>query len=369
MNILITRFPFESALGGEEWHTIELAKELKSRGHKIIFMGSCPVLLDLFKKEGFVTKKTWGGKMAVTPLELIKFIFLSPFIYLSLKKIFDELIEKYKIDRLYCLSLNEKILLTPIAKKRGIKTIWVEHQQIRDWLMISPLRWIYKSNSSNVTIIPISPWNHKKLKKIGVKNIIDIPNGVKKFKIKKEEGKKEIVIGTIARLIRKKGVHFVVQAAEDLLSLENNHKFRFVIIGEGPEKKSLESQTKEKKLENITFAGRLDRKQYEKTFASFDIFILPSIDESETFGLVAAEALLLGIPVVVTKVCGIAKYLEHEKNAFIIPEESSEKITEAIIKLTTKKELANKIASNGKKLAQNLFSFEKMVNQYEKTLK
>jgi len=50
MNILFTRFSLESAYGGAEVQTLSLMKGLKEKGHEMIFLGSCPVLLEQTEK-------------------------------------------------------------------------------------------------------------------------------------------------------------------------------------------------------------------------------------------------------------------------------------------------------------------------------
>src|SRR3989338_8256649 len=52
-------------------------------------------------------------------------------------------------------------------------------------------------------------------------------------------------------------------------------------------------------------------------YAAMNALVLPS-REHDPFGLVAAEAMLRGIPVIVTDACGITGYLEHGKEALIV---------------------------------------------------
>ena len=76
--LLVTRFPFEPRLGGEEMHTIQLMKELDKKGYESFFLGSCPILQRLFRENGFESKKVWLGKPPVTKLSLLSFSVLSP---------------------------------------------------------------------------------------------------------------------------------------------------------------------------------------------------------------------------------------------------------------------------------------------------
>src|SRR5690606_16841233 len=148
--VIITRFPYESSWGGEESHTLSIAKHLRAKGFEVIFFGSCPILLQKFSELSFPVRKVWGGKMVVTPFELLKSFFLFPLIKWNLIQNFKKLYASYDIKALYCLSLNEKILLTPEAIKQNIPVTWVEHQEIRNWLLKNPWKKMYQKLSSLV---------------------------------------------------------------------------------------------------------------------------------------------------------------------------------------------------------------------------
>ena len=89
--IVMTRFPYESSWGGEESHTLNLARFFREKGHEVVFMGSCPILLKRFDEEGFKTSKVWGGKMIVTPWQLLKSVILFPFMAWSMRRSFRHL--------------------------------------------------------------------------------------------------------------------------------------------------------------------------------------------------------------------------------------------------------------------------------------
>jgi glycosyltransferase involved in cell wall biosynthesis len=365
MNILITRFPYESSPGGEEWHTVELAKSLRAKGHQCCFLGNCPVLLNDFKREKFETEKCWTPKMPVTPLALATFLLLLPITYVILRKHFLDIVKRKKINVLYCLSLTEKILLTRLAHRRNIRTIWVEHQQIRNWLMKSPLRLAYMWLSRYAHIVPISTWNRKKLEalKVPENHIVGILNGIQPLGQKKEKTSKKITVGIASRLTEKKGVDTVIVMAGILKKREED--FEIEIIGDGPERKHLENMVTEKKLKNITFVRRCGREEFKKRFLNFDIFIMPSTDDAETFGLTAAEAMDAGIPTIITAVCGIAKYVENNRDAYIVPPKDSEALAKTVERLLSDENTRKRVAAKGKEKAKSLFSWNTMVEAYE----
>ncbi|HQE49901.1 MAG TPA: glycosyltransferase, partial [Fervidobacterium sp.] len=75
-----------------------------------------------------------------------------------------------------------------------------------------------------------------------------------------------------------------------------------VLIGDGPERMKIESLVTDFKLENRVL--RLDHVKYDdlpEYYSAADVFVLPSIDRGEAFGLVVVEAMACGVPVVTTE--------------------------------------------------------------------
>jgi glycogen synthase len=98
------------------------------------------------------------------------------------------------------------------------------------------------------------------------------------------------------RLVTTKGCRLLLDAAE-LLS-DQNRSFELVIIGDGPERAILEARAAGAKLrEHVRFTGRIGAAQLEGEMASAAIVVIPSLG-GEVFGMVVAESMLRGAPVV-----------------------------------------------------------------------
>jgi glycosyltransferase involved in cell wall biosynthesis len=368
MNILITRFPYESAWGGEEHHTIELAKHCRDNGHDVMFAGSCKTLLKKFEDEAFPAHKVAAPKMPVTPLTLFWFLCIYPIVSIKFYLYFTGLFSDEKIDVIYCMSLIDKIILTPIAHERKIKVIWIEHQQIRNWLTKSPLKFLYQRRSKLANIIPISLWNKKKLVeeiKVRPSNIQEILNGVDHDELSPYQSHKKDThhIGASSRLIKKKGIDILIKAFN--IVIKKQKLLKLTVIGVGPEKENLQKLISRLKLKSQVkivpqFKSRSD---YLSLMSNFSYFILPSIDESETFGIVVAEAMTLRSSVIVSDAAGIANYLMDGHDAFIANRNDvvslAEKLEEAI-------KDNGQICSQSLKTAQDKFDEDKSYDQYLK---
>lgn len=366
--IVFSRFPYESSWGGEESHTLALAKHFQSKGYEVIFFGSCPVLLEKFNELKFQTVKVWGGKMVVTPLELIKSIFLYPFIKWNLARNFKKLLQKHDIKALYCLSLNEKILLSPEAIKNKISVTWVEHQEIRSWLLKNPWRKIYCDLSMYVKIIPINNLNKQKLiseMKIKENNIKEITNGVDiEFISRHSRNTQKNLIVAANRFISKKGLMDLLQCMPELFIKYSTLELR--LIGGGEEENAINN------FINTNLAGKkisvsyfLNKENWIDLLSRCDVYVSTARDANETFSLSSAEALASGCKLVVTRCSGIADHLTDGLNAFLAEPMNPDSLR---LKIENALNSAEELRSNGIKTAREMFDQKRMLEQYESVI-
>jgi glycosyltransferase involved in cell wall biosynthesis len=88
------------------------------------------------------------------------------------------------------------------------------------------------------------------------------------------------------------------------------------IIGDGPYRKTLETVFAGYP---VTFVGYMRGAELSTAYASSDIFLFPT-SSIETFGLVAAEAMASGVPIVASRVGGMPEMVEQGVNSFMFPE-------------------------------------------------
>ncbi len=356
MRILFTRFPLESALGGAENQTLWLMDGLIERGHAVAFAGSCPVLLAECRKRHIPVVELNIGKPPVTKWGAISFTWRKK----SMRKKLQATLRSFeKIDVIAMLSLSEKLLLTDIAADAGTKVLWIEHDRIGRWLSHSPWLSLLLKQSQKAISVAVSELSRTMYLELGwnAKKTIAIPNGVSlKADIGKRISEKGILhLGCISRLSHEKGVDVLIRAMADA-----PNDVHLEIIGTGREEKVLKDLSQSLKLdERITFTPRIPT--IADAYSRFDALVLPS-REHDPFGLVAAEAMLAGLPVIVTDACGIADYLENGKDAIVVQADSASALTDAIKELGSR---SKELAKNGQKTSQEKFSIKTMVDRYE----
>lgn len=142
----------------------------------------------------------------------------------------------------------------------------------------------------------------------------------------------------VGRLGRYKGVEYLISAFEDL-----PEGYGLVIIGEGPKKRELRELSESKAFNNrVLFLNHVPYNELPFYYSAADVFVLPSIDRGEAFGIVAVEAMACGTPVITTELgTGTSYHNIHGKTGLVVPPKDSKSLAEAIRYIVEHKEEFN----------------------------
>lgn len=361
--ILVLRFPYSSTLGGGELHTLTLAEELEKKGLEFKLLSSCRVLLNEFAKRHWDYKKIWLGQEPVSKSSLIIFPLFIPWIILRMSlNLFYHRLKGFKV--IFCLSLTEKIILTPIAKLLGYKIVWMEHLSIGRWLTLNPYRPLYWLWSRLANIVTVSEAVKMELINIGIPDdrIRVIYHGIDLAKKPAEEKKSSelFVVGAISRLDKEKGVEYLLQAAKIAAEFINN--LRIIIVGDGEERKNLEWLAKKLNLEQkVLFVGWQNNP--DEWLINFDVFVLPSI-KRESFGLVLLQAMLCQKPVIASDLGGVPEVVADQTTGLLVKPGDAGALAQAIIDLRRQPERMAQMGQAGYERVKEKFNLEKMVERY-----
>lgn len=380
LDILITRFPFRSALGGEELHTLNLAESLKERGHDVTLLTADPILIGMFKEAKLDLLKAARVRPPVTFWTLMVFTLLCPVYFVYLNWFLFKFYRKHKKERrglcpvIYCLSLPDKLLLSPVAKLLGFHVVWVEHARIGGWLTKNPWIAVYFLWARFSQIIAPSRQTARPIRWVAHINII--PHGIKfdkpDFTVKSLTNQHDKALKTaekfnilcVARLSQDKGVDYSISAVLKLIN--HNQKVGLLIAGTGPLKESLEKMAKELHLDRyVKFVGKIAHDRLHKLYKQADVVILPS-SEHDPFGLVVLEGMAMKKPVVITSVCGVSEYLTAGVEAMVVPPKDDHALYQAINALLINQKLRAEIAQKGYETLSTKFNYERMVDSYER---
>jgi len=168
------------------------------------------------------------------------------------------------------------------------------------------------------------------------------------------------VIAFVGRLVTTKGVRILFEAA-DILG-QKNRPLELLIIGDGPERQSLEELARDSGLgSRVRFAGRLGGEQLEVELAGATVAVLPSLG-GEVFGLVVAENMLRGLPVVASDLGALAEVLGDAGLTFRTGDAAE--LASAIESLLDNPSLAARLGQAGRQRALEFCSRERMVESH-----
>ena len=136
----------------------------------------------------------------------------------------------------------------------------------------------------------------------------------------------------------------------------------FVLIGDGKERRSLEEQVRQARLEkNVLFLG--SRRDVPELLACCDLFVLPS--EAEGLPNAILEAMAAGLPVVGTSVGGIPEIITDGVNGVLVPAKNPHALAEAILRILQNPHLAKELSQAGQETARTQFGFDRLLAELE----
>jgi GalNAc-alpha-(1->4)-GalNAc-alpha-(1->3)-diNAcBac-PP-undecaprenol alpha-1,4-N-acetyl-D-galactosaminyltransferase len=179
-----------------------------------------------------------------------------------------------------------------------------------------------------------------------VENIIALPNPIREFET--ENIKEEDRIVTIGRLSREKGHKYLIEA----FKLLKKHGWYLDIVGDGPERESLEMLSDDLNCtENIFFHGQQSNISFYLQRAK--IFVLPSL--SEAFPLALIEAMSISKACVSTDcLAGNEVIVKNNYNGLVVKPGDIFQLSMAMQKLIENEDLRKSLAANAQKIKEEL---------------
>jgi glycosyltransferase involved in cell wall biosynthesis len=260
------------------------------------------------------------------------------------------------VGRLAALGLQKKLVYTEHNWTKDYKL----DQRWREPFQILALR-ILSRFTDKIICVSYAVRDFYKNKKISKpKKLTVIYNGVRSYNAKKSSKfDKDIVIGTIGSLVRRKGYDVIIKALCRLKGTVG-FKIKLLVIGEGQDKQKLQNlATKLRMSSNIEWLGHMD--DMSSFWNRINIYVQASFDES--FGMAIAEALVSGVPVVASDVGAVSELVDRE-NLFRKGDDNS--MAMKLKKVVENYEEYFQAAHTKKGQLENKFSIERMVAEYRK---
>ena len=179
----------------------------------------------------------------------------------------------------------------------------------------------------------------------------------------------EKIILYVGRLVYEKGIQNLISAMPKILN--GYHDSKLIIAGKGGMLDELKAQANSMGLgDKVYFTGYLNAKQVQKMYKCADVAVFQST--YEPFGIVALEAMLAGVPTVVSDVGGLNEIIEHGVNGMKSYAGNSNSIADSVLSLLYDHKLCANISKNAKNKVKEQFNWNKIAQDthfiYEKAI-
>jgi len=346
----------ELVVGGVETGTVDLTAALIEKGHKVVVISNGGPLVERLGKLGAKHYKLAVHKKSI-------------FSVLKCAKELCHIIQDEKIQVIHARS-RVPAIIAAISLRRIVSKNLDDHLPVfittchgyySKHIFSRPMGWgRFIIVSSNIIAMHM-------IEDFGVpfERIKFIPRGVdlSKFKFippsqRKNQNHTIVVIG---RLTPIKGHEFFIKAVSKVVKIMPAVKV--FIVGKPPQgkeeyQKQLELLTEKLGIsESVEFLGH--RQDIPQILSKADLLVLPSIGH-EAFGRVVIEAAASGVPVIATKVGGLADVITDRKTGILVTPLNILQLADAMIEVVKNDKLAEELANNARDDIQKRFTLEIM---------
>ncbi|MFH1522270.1 MAG: glycosyltransferase family 4 protein [Patescibacteria group bacterium] len=244
------------------------------------------------------------------------------------------------------LSLSAKILSIPnrlirnsLFKKADIITC-----ASLDYIKNSEIAIIYKKYISKFKEIPFgvdinkfTPRNIPTPNKGGVLNIL--------------------FVGGLDKAHYFKGVDILLKSAAKL----KTKNWQLLIVGNGELKIQYQKQAQGLRIhDKVKFLENIKSDELPRIYQEADLFVLPSINKNEAFGLVLLESMASGVPVIASNLPGVRSVFQNGIHGFLTKPGNSDDLRNKIELILKDKNLRKKMSQTSRKLAEERYGWEKI---------
>jgi len=360
MRIMLATEWLPPDIGGVARHVDDLAKKLSERGHKV----------------AVITRKKRRINKHYEVYEIDKLNYLRIFSGIRTNFPIRRILKNFEPDIVHSHHAFTPIPLFALraAKNLNLPTILTNHSayfyeynyilKTLGYIGFPFKTFIEKSDA----IISVSKISANFIQQFAPrKRILIIPNGVdvNHFRpIHKKDDDSEFVILFVSRIVRRKGLHLLVESLRYLKKDIPNIKL--VIVGEGTFEEYIRRRVYDLDLKkNVKFMGKIKDKELPAVYNNADLFVLPSL-YGESFGIVVLEAMASGVPVIVSNIGGLKEIVNNLVDGILLEKNDPKEIYEKIMILYKNPDLRRYLSKNARRKVEEKYDWNKIICNIEK---
>ena len=163
------------------------------------------------------------------------------------------------------------------------------------------------------------------------------------------------IVLAVGRLTYYKGFEYLMRAMAQISG-------KLVLIGDGPLRARLERGASETGVrERVFFAGEIDNSKLAPYYHAADVFVLPSVERAEAFGIVQLEAMSCGKPIVNTRLSTGVPFVSIDGlTGITVPPRDPLSLAQAITRLLDDTELRAQYGAAAIRRVRSEFTADRM---------
>lgn len=307
--------------------------------------------------------------------------FLSPSLIQAAKSNLDE----FDVIHIHDFRTFHGLVVAHYAKKKKVPYLLQAHGSLPRMMAMQKLKWVYdtlwgyrllRHASKVIAVTKIEAEQYKSIE-IGKDKVEIIPIGVdlSEFQNLPERGQfrkkyglddKQKVILYLGRIHKIKGLDLLVKSFAELIKDLRYVKLAIVGPDDGylPVLKRVIDDLGIS--DRILLTGPLFGRERLAAYVDADVYVLPSVYDMSPSTVM--EACACATPVVVTSSCGLANWIEGYQAGYVVPRDKKQ-LQQALATILTDEKLRQKLASQARRLVEEQFAWNKIVDQIEATYK
>lgn len=376
---VVSYFPPAYDFGGPAKVAYQIAKELVKKKHNVVVYTSdakdlgSRLSVDHFKVVDGI-KVHYFKNLAMMPVKKLK-LFVSPQMISKVEKE----VQTFDVIHLHEYRTFQNIIVQHYARKYGIPYILQAHGTLPRSIAKQRLKWFYDVSfgyrllKGASKVIALNQMEADQYRGIGVpkEKIEIIPNGINLleygdlptrgcFKKKFGVDENEKIVLYLGRIHRIKGIDILVKAFANVI--KELHNVRLVLVGpDDGYLDEVEYLIKVRKIQDkVLITGPLYNKNKIEAYVDADVYVLPS--RYEIFGMTVLEAMACGTPILLSKKCGLADFVDG--NVGLTFDSNPEALDALLVKVFTFQEQLSDFSRNCKE-AVKVFEIRNLVERLE----
>jgi glycosyltransferase involved in cell wall biosynthesis len=232
--------------------------------------------------------------------------------------------------------------------------------------------WLFKKADA-ITCASLDYIKHSEIKDFYAANkekFHELPFGVDLARFKplanKEAGGgdlKMLFLGGLDKAHYFKGLEVLLESLSEI----KNESWRLDVAGEGDMKGEYMDMARRQGLDGrISFLGLRSDEEIAEIYRRSDIFIFPSINSHEAFGIVLLEALASGLPVIASDLPGVRTVFKNETHGWYVRPGNAKDLRDKILKAVNDRETIREMGLAGRKLAEEKYDWSKIRSDLKK---